>query len=210
MSLIAVFLFILCFSEMPTPIIDRHFMSPVLTGMPKIEQINKERYAPISEQNAFLSVIFIILFPNKFKIFLPQNRVPIERINPTDNDKNIGFSSLKLILKRKQRTPKYFIPPWYPCINELSMQDKICSILYGNFFVKILIVKKLIKKAKKQEKTPKTNTSPSFFNELASFDKQNTAPLMAESIAWLSLVGMPKKDIKTPKIIMQKREMQTT
>ncbi len=177
---------------MPTPIIDRHFMSPVLTGMPKMEQINNDKYVPKSEENAFLSVIFIMLFPTKFKIFLPQNRVPTARIKLTDNDKNIGFSSLKLTFKRKQRTPKYFIPPWYPCMNELSMQDKICSILYGSFFVKILIVRKLIKKAKKQEKIPKTNTSPSFFNELTSFDKQKTAPLMAESIAWLSLVGTPK------------------
>ena len=100
-SFVVVFLFIFCFSYNPTPIIDMHFTLPVLTGIPKREQISSVIYVPISEENEEMCVILTRLSLILEMIFLPPNKAPNPSTKPIDKQRGkIDTFPTKSILNR--------------------------------------------------------------------------------------------------------------
>ena len=110
-SFIVVFLFIFLFSLKAIPKIDKHFIFPVLTGIPKKEETRSDKYVLISEQNEEVLSIVVRLSPIEEMIFLPPNNAPKNRKMPTKNDKGIKMCfSLKFDPKRNKIIPKNLSP----------------------------------------------------------------------------------------------------
>ena len=119
----------------------KHLIFPVLTGIPKSEQVTKEKYVPISEENDTLSSIFVKLSPIECIILFPPKRAP----SPSTKDtlkgmKNGIFSLCADMPNRNKIMPINLSPLWYPCIYDVREQDKICSPLYGKFHLKIRLI----------------------------------------------------------------------
>ena len=79
-SFVAVFLLML--PLLPTPIMAKHFIFPVLTGMPKREQISKVKYVLISEKKAEEWLNLTKLSPIDSISLCPPKRAP--KLKATD------------------------------------------------------------------------------------------------------------------------------
>ena len=176
--------------------------------MPIKVQINRVRYVAISVARADAELRAARFLPIELIIFLPPISEPTARVRATLTVNMDGTPLDISTFNKKAITPINFSPPCQPCIMEFRHRDMICKLLYGRVNLNAFPNKHPSIKAKKQEKIIKTNTYPSVFKLFASNFTAQATPARAQSIAWLSLDGIPKKELTVPKAIIVKSTME--
>lgn len=109
------------------------FIFPVLTGMPRREQISIPIKAPVSLKNESHKELEFAISPIDFIILFPPKSVESIIIPPTNIAKatTLEKESLAPLPSKNNKMPINFCPSCAPCIKEIEAQENIRSLLYG-------------------------------------------------------------------------------
>ena len=111
-------------------------MFPVLTGIPKREQIKIPINEPVSLKKESRIEGAFVISPIDFIILFPPKRVDSDITSPTKMDKMAVLSkdALAPVPSKNSKIPINFCPSCAPCIKEIEAQENISSLPYGRRF----------------------------------------------------------------------------